>query len=197
MGKRKLADFRYLIHALLLLLPIMFVLPFYSADTYSIIKNTTSHLGAQSTPNAWIMNAAFVLVGISCVLEAWLHLGRFWFHKILLSIFGLSLALTGIFHHAPIIEGVIFNSFEDKLHSIFATIVGFSFAIYAMSSAFIEKAVRYRIIDIAVGFTATILSVLMSYLPNYSGIWQRAIFIISFIWLIFMLERIRGFNKIG
>lgn len=195
MGKRKLADFRYLIHALLLLLPIMFVLPFYSADTYSIIKNTTSHLGAQSTPNAWIMNAAFVLVGISCVLEAWLHLGRFWFHKILLSIFGLSLALTGIFHHAPIIEGVIFNSFEDKLHSIFATIVGFSFAIYAMSSAFIEKAVRYRIIDIAVGFTATILSVLMSYLPNYSGIWQRAIFIISFLWLIFTLERIRVFNK--
>ena len=103
--------------------------------------------------------------------------------------------LTGIFHHAPIIDGFIFNSFEDKLHSIFATIVGFSFAIYAMSSAFIEKAVRYRIIDIAVGFTATILSVLMSYLPNYSGIWQRAIFVISFVWLIFMLERIRAFNK--
>ena len=103
--------------------------------------------------------------------------------------------LTGIFRHAPIIEGVIFNSIEDKLHSIFATIVGFSFAIYAVSSAFIEKAVRYWIIDIAVGFTATILSVLMSCLPNYSGIWQRSIFVISFVWLIFMLERIRAFNK--
>jgi len=44
-------------------------------------------------------------------------------HKILLSIFGLSLMLTGIFRHAPIIEGVIFNSIEDKLHSIFATVV--------------------------------------------------------------------------
>lgn len=193
--KRKVSDFRYLLYALLLLLPIMFVLSFYSADTYSIIKNTTSHLGAQSTPNAWIMNVAFILVGISCILEAWLHLGRFWFHKILLSIFGLSLVFTGIFHHAPIIEGVIFNSLEDKLHSIFATIVGFSFTIYAISSAFIEEAVKHRVIDITVGFTATILSVLMIYLPDYSGIWQRAIFIISFIWLIFMLERIRVVNK--
>src|SRR5690606_608427 len=106
----------------------------YSVDTYSIIKNTTSHLGAQSSPNAWIMNISFILVGITCILEAWLHLRRFLFHKILLSIFGLSLMLTGIFRHAPIIEGVIFNSIEDKLHSIFATVVGFSFAIYAVSS---------------------------------------------------------------
>lgn len=193
--KGKLADFRYLLWSFLLLLPIMFVLPFYSVDTYSIVKNTTSHLGAQSTTNAWIINVAFVLVGISCVLEAWLHLGKYWFHKILLSIFGLGLVFTGIFHHAPIIEGVIFNSVEDRLHSIFATIVGFSFTIFAISSAFIEKAIKHRIINIVVGFTATILSILMLYLPVYSGIWQRAIFIISFAWLIFMLERIRGFNK--
>jgi hypothetical protein len=136
------------------------------------------------------MNGAFILVGISCILEAWLHLRKFWFHKILLSIFGLSLMFTGIFHHAPIIKGVIFNPLEDKLHSIFATVVGFSFTVFAISSAFIEKAAKHRIIDIAVGFTATILSILMFYLPDYSGIWQRAIFIISFTWLIFMLERI-------
>lgn len=88
---------RYLLYTFLLLLLIMFLLPFYSADTYSIVKNTTSHLGAQSTPNAWIMNLAFILAGISCILEAWLHLRKYWFHKMLLSIFGLSLMFTGIF----------------------------------------------------------------------------------------------------
>jgi hypothetical membrane protein len=193
---RKLSDFRYLLYALLLILPVMFVLPFYSADTYSIIKNTTSHLGAQSTPNAWIMNVAFVLVGVSCALEAWLHLGRFWFQKVLLTIFGLSLALTGIFHHAPLIEGAVFNSLEDKLHSIFASSVGFSFVVFAISSAFIEIVAKHRIIDVVVGLATTVLSILMLCLPDYSGIWQRTIFIISFFWLIFMLERIRGFNKI-
>jgi len=194
MEKRKLAAPRYLLYTFLLLLPVMFILPFYSADSYSIIKNTTSHLGAQNTPNAWIMNMAFVLVGTFCVLEAWLHLREFWFPKILLSIFGLGLVFTGMFQHAPIIEGVIFNSLEDKLHSIFSTIVGFSFTVLAISSAFIEKAAKQRIIDIAVGFTATALSILMFYYPDYSGIWQRAIFIISFTWLIFLLERTRVFS---
>jgi len=193
--KRKLSDFRYLLYAFLLIIPIMFLLAFYSVDTYSIIKNTTSHLGAQNTPNAWIMNVAFIIIGISCVLEAWLHLGRFSFHKIILCVFGLSLMLTGIFHHRPIIEGVDFNHFEDKLHSVFASIVGFSFTIFAVSSAFIEKVIKHRIIDISVGFIATMLSMLILYLPDYSGIWQRLIFIISFIWLIFMLERIRCLNK--
>ena len=75
--KRKVSDFRYLLYALILLILVMFILSFFSVDTYSIIKNTTSHLGA----------------------------------------------------------------------------------------------------------------------PDYSGIWQRSMFMISFVWLIFMLERIRDFNK--
>lgn len=189
---RKVFDFRYLLYSFLLILLVMFVLPFYSVETYSIIKNTTSHLGAQKTTNAWIMNIALILVGISCVLEAWLHLEKFWFQKFILSIFGLSLVFTGMFHHAPIIEGVLFNSMEDKLHSIFSTITGFSFVIYAISSAFIEESVRHRIIDISVGFMATLFSILMFSFPDYSGIWQRAMFIISFAWLILMLERVRS-----
>jgi hypothetical membrane protein len=193
--KRKVSDFRYLLYALILLILVMFILSFFSVDTYSIIKNTTSHLGAQNAVNAWIMNVTFMLVGISCVLEAWLHLRKYWFHKIILSIFGLALIFTGVFRHAPIIEGVIFNPMEDKLHSIFATIVGFSFTIYAVSSAFIEKATKHRVIDIIVGFIATTLSMLMLFLPDYSGIWQRSMFMISFVWLIFMLERIKDFNK--
>jgi len=191
MKKRKPADFRFILFAFLLMLPVMFLLSFFSVDTYSIIKNTTSHLGAQGAPNAWIMNAAFILVGLSSILEAWLHLGNYWLQKILLSIFGLGLIFVGIFHHAPIIEGVAFNVFEDKLHSIFASLVGLTFTVYAISSAFIEKARKYRIIDLAVGIIATMLSVLMFYLPDYSGIWQRTLFVISFTWLILMLERVK------
>ncbi len=128
-------------------------------------------------------------------MEAWLHLGKFWFQKAILSVFGLSLVFAGIFQHAPIIEGVSFDSAEDKLHSVFATAVGFSFVIYAVSSAFIEKAARHRIMDISAGLAATFLSVLMFYFPDFSGIWQRAIFIITFAWLIFMLERMRLYKK--
>lgn len=165
MVEKESSNFRYLLYSYLLLLLVMFVLPFFSVDTYSIIKNTTSHLG------------------------------EFWVHKILLSIFGLGLVFTGVFNHAPIIEGIIYNSMEDNLHSVFASIVGFSFTLYAISSAFIEKEVKHKVMDIIAGLTATFLSMLMGYIPDYSGIWQRAIFIISFTWLIFMLERIRAFKR--
>ena len=191
----KFFDFRFLLYAFILLLIVMFVLPFYSADTYSIVRNTTSQLGAQSTKNAWIMNATFILVGISCIIEAWLHLGNFWFQKILLNIFGLGLICTAIFHHAPVTEGVIFSAREDDLHSVVSSIVGITFIIYAISSAFIEKTTRNRTIDILVGLAASLFSFLMLTLPDYAGIWQRTMFIISFVWLIWMLERIKAFTK--
>jgi hypothetical protein len=70
-----------------------------------------------------------------------------------------------------------------------------SFTILAISSAFIEKKVKHRIIDLAIGLTATLLSILMVYLPDYSGIWQRAIFIMAFIWMILILERMRVINQ--
>lgn len=195
MKNSKLVDVRFLLLAFSLLVIVMFVLPFYSAESYSILKHTLSELGAQSTPNAWIMNVTFYLVGAACILEAWLHLGNFWFHKIVLSIFGVSLIFVGIFHHAPIAEGVSFDVRQDNLHSIFASIVGFTFIMYAIASAFIEKEGKQRVIDIIVGVTASLLSLLMLLLPDFAGIWQRVMFILAFIWLIFMLERMRIFNK--
>jgi hypothetical protein len=39
-----------------LALLVMFLLPLFNVPEYSIIRNTISELGAQSAPNAWIMN---------------------------------------------------------------------------------------------------------------------------------------------
>ncbi len=191
----KLSGIRYLRITYSLLLLVMFILPFFSDDAYSIIKNTTSHLGAQNSPNAWIMNITFILVGMSCIIEAFLRLKRLWFQRIVLCIFGLSFAFTGIFRHAPIIEGIPFDLMEDKLHSVFASIVGFSFTIFAISTAFIEKKTMLRALAVIAGVTATILSIMMSFLPPYSGIWQRMILVVSFCWLIFMLEGTNGLSN--
>ncbi|HXK72076.1 MAG TPA: DUF998 domain-containing protein [Clostridia bacterium] len=193
--KKALTDFKYILYASLLLFIVMLALPFFSAESYSIIKNTTSQLGAQNTVNAWIMNVTFIIVGVSCIAEAWLHLKQFWFQKIVLSIFGLGLIFTGLFSHAPITDTVVFNPIEDQLHSVFASAVGFSFIIYAISSAFIENKKTSRILDLSVGLSTAALSLLMLFYPDFLGIWQRTMFIISFIWLIFMLERIKNLDK--
>jgi hypothetical membrane protein len=34
--------------------------PFFSVPGYSSVRNAISELGAQASPNAWIMNAGFV-----------------------------------------------------------------------------------------------------------------------------------------
>ena len=179
----------YLIPVFLILLFVMFILPFYSTEGYLLFKNTTSQLGAQSTPNAWIMNLTFFLLGIASIIEGGMYLKNYCFQKILITIFGLGLMFTAYFHHAPIIEDIPYSIFEDKMHSIFASVVGFSFTIFSISVAFIEKEIKKkRMLSFFIGIIATGLSLLMFNVPDYAGLWQRLIFILSFAWLIYFFE---------
>ncbi|UCG92615.1 MAG: DUF998 domain-containing protein [candidate division WOR-3 bacterium] len=62
------------------MLLVIFILPFYSFEEYSIIRNTTSQLGAHAAPNGWVMNLTFVLLGVTSIISGWKYLGRYWFH---------------------------------------------------------------------------------------------------------------------
>lgn len=166
----------------------MFILPFFSAEGYSILLNSTSQLGAQNTPNSWVMNITFGLMGFVCILEGLLNLKNHWIQIILLISFGLGLISTAIFQHAPINEAISYNLQEDKIHSIAATIIGFSFTLFAFSAAFIETSNKRRVLALLAGFLATGLSLLMFSVASYTGIWQRLMFIVSFGWIIFFFE---------
>lgn len=165
----------------------MFILPFFSVDEYSILKNTTSHLGAQGAPNAWMMNVVFVSLGLAAIIDGWRRLSKYWLHKVVLVIFGISLVLTAFFQHAPIVQGIPFSEFEDNLHSKFATITGFSFTFFAIASAFIESTGTRRIIAAGVGILAMVLSFLIFNVTGLAGVWQRIIFIVTFAWLMYFL----------
>jgi len=181
--------------AYILMLLVMFTLPFFSVDEYSIVKNTTSHLGAQGAPYAWLMNVVFALLGIAAIVDGWMRLSKYWLHKVVLTIFGISLVLTAFFQHAPIIPGVVFSELEDDLHSKFSTITGFSFVFFAIASAFIESTTVRRIVALAVGIIASLLSMLIFNIPDLAGIWQRTMFIIVFAWLMYFLyPRARNFH---
>ncbi len=179
---------RFLLPVYPLMVLVMFILPFYTAEGYSLLKHTTSQLGAQSTPHAWVMNGVFFLLGGACILEGWVHLKNFRFQQILLTTFGASLFLAGVFRHAPLNPGVSFNVLEDQLHSVMANIVGFSFTLLAVSAAFIEKTTGRRILALLVGASSVIFSLLMFFMTGLTGLWQRSMFILSFAWLIFFLE---------
>ncbi len=178
------------------MLLVVFILPFFSVDKYSIIKNTTSHLGAQGAPYAWVMNMIFALLGMATIVDGWMRLSNYWLHKVVLTIFGISLVLTAFFQHAPIIPEVEFNMLEDDLHSKFATITGFSFTFFTLAAAFIETTKRRRVIAIGMGIIAIFLSILIFNVAILAGVWQRMMFIIMFAWLMYFLySRTDGFHQ--
>lgn len=163
----------------------MFILPFFTAEGYSIIRNTTSQLGAQKTPNSWIMNFTFAMIGLSSIYSGWGHYEGYWLQKTMLIIFGSSLVLCAIYSHAPINTKVPFNIREDEFHSLFASTTGLGFTILAISTAFIKETKSEMVLPISIGIIATLLSLMMFKIDTYAGIWQRLIFIISFGWMIY------------
>ena len=171
------------------MLAVIFILPFYSVPGYSIIRNTTSQLGAQFSPNAWIMNFTFVSLGLSSIIAGWRFLDGCMFHRIFLLLFGISLVLTSFFNHAPLQPDIQYNLTEDEWHSYFAYSTGLSFTIFALATSFILENPIDRGLALGTGLIGTILSVLMSEGDQITGIWQRLIFIISFGWMIYAFGR--------
>ncbi len=119
-----------------------------------MIRHTTSQLGAQMTPNAWVMNTVFFLLGAACIIESWFYLKKYWFQKILLTIFGLSLIFTAIYQHAPVNLDLAYDLREDQLHSFFASVVGFSFTIFVIKCLKVQEVVFIEINPLLCPFNA-------------------------------------------
>jgi len=164
---------------------VIFILPLFSFDNYSIVSNTTSHLGAQGSPNAWVMNVVFIVMGLTTILIVFNNPSPV---IILFGVlFGGSLVLTGIFRHAALIENFESNILLDQFHSVFATTTGIGFVALSSTQGFISKD-KQRTIAFLMAVFATLLSVAMMIKPQYMGILQRLMFLISFAWIFFYLK---------
>ena len=177
-----------LLAAYFIMLMVIFILPCFSLNSYSILKHTTSQLAGQNMPNAWIMNLTFVLLGTGSIFGSWKFLSGLWLHRTLIVVFGISLILTAYFSHAPIEElAVPFDTKEDEIHSYLAKITGFSFTSFAVSMAFVVKSRLNITLALLVAAIDTIFSAIMFNLTAYTGLLQRAIFVISFGWLVYLI----------
>jgi hypothetical protein len=163
----------------------MFILPIFSFPEYSIKVNTMYDLGAQSAPHAWIMKFTFIFLAAGSVLTGWSHYESFLFHRIVLVLFGISLTLSAIMNHTPANGDIPYDMTEAGLHEYFACAAKFSFIILSISSGFIRERQSDRILAVAVGLSAIILSVLTSESVHLSGIWHRLLIIISSGWMLY------------
>jgi hypothetical membrane protein len=179
----------------LMMILVAFILPFFSAESYSIVGNSLSELGAQDTPGSWVMNLVFILLSIVTVLLATRILRRFWFQLYLLYFFALALFFTAIYHHAPI-DRTVYLEREHLLHSIFSFVTGTAFSVYCVAVAFIIKEAVPRASAIFMFCLAIGLSVLMLVYPDYRGIFQRVLFITAFGWLFYSLVSFKFENRL-
>jgi hypothetical membrane protein len=165
-----------------LFLLVVMILPYFSYEGYSIVSNTTSHLGAQGSPHAWLMNVTFALLGARSMQLTSYH------NSIAIRLFGLmfgtSLILTGVFSHAPLIVGIEVNEFLDTTHSWFATTTGFSFTLMAITSFFTTKT-NQRWIALIMVVIAIVLPLSMLLIPSWMGMAQRLMFVSGFLWIFF------------
>lgn len=180
MTKHRCSVFLYVLFIL-----VAFVLPFFSFENYSIAKHTTSHLGAQGSPNAWVMNVVFYMLGAYSVILS--YKTKIPYVQVLGMCFGVCLIMTGFYRHAPLITGVLMDIVHDQKHSFFATATGFIFALLSFGCGFICNG-RQRIIAFFLGFFSTMTPILMLLKPNYMGIYQRVMFLMAFYWFFFYVK---------
>ncbi len=174
-----------LILVYILFLVVSFGLPFFSFEGYSIISNTTSHLAAQSSPFAWVMDMVFICLGVTSILIN--HETKVGYHQVVGGIFGLSLIMTAFFPHSPLISNVPTNVLFDQMHSIFASVTGFSFTLLAVGQAVLSKG-KQRLWGLIISAISILFSIGIFLLPPFMGIIQRIMFISAFGWLFFYMS---------
>lgn len=154
--------------------------PLYTVQKYSFVSNLISELGAQHTPNNFIMISAFIALGGGIAFDG---IKRFRKPILPFILYGLSMALVGIFPHKPIDATINYNALYHDLHGINASIAGTLMTIGLLWQGFVMNGL-HRIICFYMAGVSIIFPIFMLSFPNYQGIIQRVIYfqILGWVW---------------
>lgn len=164
--------------------------PFFNVADYSSLRHSTSELGAQGAPGAWIMNAGFAAFGFGVLIDAVRAFRASPAPAVAFVVFGLAMIMTAVFSHRPIDPAAPYVAFEDDMHSFFSSLVGASFAIGVLAFGFARRDLGPPAVHAAAVAAALILPLAMFLLPEIEGALQRAMFLISFAWFAAYLPRL-------
>ena len=155
---------------------------FFATNQYHWTVNTISDLGAQGYEKKAIMQIGFLTFGISLAIGLLLQ-GLSWRTTPIL-IYGLCVALTGIFCTKPFTDLETYSTTQSNLHSLFAQIAGVAFSIGVLTQVFFTSETHEKIIHLIFFILVISLSATFGLLNNYQGIFQRLLYVTSFWWLV-------------
>lgn len=154
----------------------------FSADNYEWTKNTISDFGSQGYDRKLIMQIGFLVFGLTLMTGILLN-GLTWRTTPIL-IYGLCVALTGIFCTKPFVDIYTYSTIHSILHSTFAQIAGVTFSIGILTQLFYTADNTSKFIHLTFFILVIGLSATFGLLKNYQGIAQRLLYLTSFLWLI-------------
>lgn len=168
------------------------VAPLLMPDSYSIAEHSVSESAGQGVEGAWLARFGFLFLGFAVLLIAnrakhWGIWGRF-SHRV----YGVAMIATAAFAHMPW-EDIPFDAFEDLLHSVAATLVGFAFTVGVLLVSLNRPASQRaaRLLDAVAVLAAIVVSATVMFeLVDAAGLVQRIIFGIGYLW--YGIEAIRS-----
>jgi hypothetical protein len=183
------AQFRCARGGVLLLLAVsatcVFVAAWVMPGTYSWRANAISESAAQGVEFAWVARLGFLAFGWAVIWLA-LHLRRIWARGAywMFLAFGAFMLATAAFSHKPWLAGVAFDRFEDFLHSVSATGMGFAFALGVTARCLQrgDDAWSSKVRDCIPVIAAVALPLLGQLWPSVMGMLQRAMFAVAYLW---------------
>ncbi len=173
--------------------------PLLVPSGYSVVEHTTSEAAAQATAGAWLTRTGFYLFGLgvfclSAAKRGWPSSAR-----VLHGLFGFLLMVAAVYSHRPFIEGVDYDRVEDMLHSVAATGMGFAFAFGVLVVGW-RRIPRWKIADAVALVAATAIPITMMATAGISGLLQRGMFLVAYLWYAAELTDIRrrtAFDNLG
>lgn len=170
------------------ILAIMGVLftPFAMDNGYSWLQNSISETGGQNVTNAWLGRLTLLLSGTGVLLVAALR-RRSWNRTTTLAIvlFGIMWSLTAFFSTKSWVKHVPFDEAESMTHSVLASAMAIV-VLGALSHGFRRSQVSRtdRALALLLAFAATFLPLASLNIPDLAGLFQRLMFLYTYIWFI-------------
>lgn len=152
-------------------------------DEYSVLSHTTSEAAAQATQGAWLARTGFFLFGLgvfwlSIYRRNWAASARF-----LHGSFGVLMIAAAVYSHRPVVDGASYDHFEDFLHSIAASGMGFAFAFGVLVVGW-RRVSGWNVIDIIALAASVAVPIAMMATDGWDGLWQRIMFAAAYAWYI-------------
>ena len=155
-----------------------------------------SESAAQGQNNAWIARLAFICFG-SAVLALSFAMRSRWARVTYWMNLAFAAFMLGAasFSHKPWLPGIPYDEFEDVLHSVCATGMGFAFCA-AVVARFFQRSNHDqagRVLDVLALVAAITLPLVLGSSSNSGGLMQRVMFAIAYVW--FGREALVAFNR--